>query len=197
MRYAALLHERDPKDVDYMRWLAGSHYALGLLEARANRAAEARTHFETAARLQEELVVEDPDDKDYRFELANSLQNLGTASAQSGDWRSAEAHYARVLELRRLTDPESWPCHQARFLVGRALARQRRWTEAEAHLLAVHERYSSDPNATPKFYVPVALENGMLLAGYYLDRGEAAKAESILRNLPRETAPAPRDARPR
>ncbi len=192
LRYATLLHDRDPQDIDYARWRAAAQYALGLLETRANRIAEARELFESAAKLQDELVLDDPDDKDFRFELANSLQNLGNLAAAAGDWPAAESRYARVLVLRRLSDPESWPSFQAQFLLGRALARQQRWSDAEPHLLAVQERFARDPGAVPKSHSAIAFENGMILAARFLAIGETTRAGAILRILPREVAPRPR-----
>ena len=81
--------------------------------------------------LSAELVAGDPG-------LSSVLRSVGVLSFHRGDWEAAEEAFGRAArEVEPEADPEGWA--QARHNLGVALFRQRRFDDAETHLLAAYE----------------------------------------------------------
>jgi tetratricopeptide (TPR) repeat protein/tRNA A-37 threonylcarbamoyl transferase component Bud32 len=80
---------------------------------------------------------------------AARLANLGTNLLKQRKPAEAEPPLRTCLAIRQGTQPDAWSTFNARSLLGEALARQKRYAEAEPLLLAGHEGLEARARTVP------------------------------------------------
>ena len=81
--------------------LADAHQAVGLLQWRLGRRAEALRHYEQYVALLTDLAIPEGADKTLRVRLGQGLLNLGELRVLGGDRAGALSAFTQCLELRR------------------------------------------------------------------------------------------------
>ena len=115
LRHAVPIRERlatNPSDAVAQRDLATVHYHLGMVEAQADRPAEALADLGEALRLQTTIVPAQVDGKQLQYEIASTHHFSGVALGDLGRYDEALEHFKAAIAIREraLVDDE----HDAR-----------------------------------------------------------------------------------
>lgn len=110
--------------------------------------------------------------------LLETRTNLGELYQLQGDHARAEELLRQCLAAREKKEPNSFRLASTQSMLGRVLAEQQKFTEAESLLLAGYKGLKENVNTTPgwgNYYLPNTLEWLMQLYEATDKKDEAAK----------------------
>jgi eukaryotic-like serine/threonine-protein kinase len=90
--------------------------------------------------------------------LMQALKELGRAEIGLKAWPEAEAHARDALALFQASQPDGWPTHDARSLLGAALLGQGKAAEAGPLLRSGYEGLERRRDAIPAYFRPRVAE---------------------------------------
>jgi tetratricopeptide (TPR) repeat protein len=139
----AQLAEDYPANRIYRQSLANSYNWLGeTLRTQPATVSQADDAYESALRLQQELVREDPADRQYVRELARTHYNRGILRYGTHGPKEAGSEFRQAIELLRPSS-DSQELARAYNNLGNALRAENRLTEAKENYekaIGIHER---------------------------------------------------------
>src|SRR5262249_10574654 len=109
--------------------------------------------------------------------LLQSRTNLGELYLLQGRHAQAEKVLRECLEEREKKEPNSFRLASTQSMLGRVLAKEKKFAEAESVLLAGHKGLKANARATPlwgRYYLP---ETALWLAELYEARGRPDEAK--------------------
>jgi serine/threonine protein kinase/Tfp pilus assembly protein PilF len=168
---------------------AEGYYRVGRIHDLLGERKEARSAYERAVALFEQLAADFPAVPTYGGELALSHKQLGSLLADLGQYAKAKAEYLRAITLQEqlVADLPTVPEYRSELAashnnLGLLLRAQGKWAEAEAEYrraLEFQKQLAADFPAVPAYrdYLAHHRNNlGILLAG----QGRRAQAEAEL-----------------
>jgi tetratricopeptide (TPR) repeat protein len=127
-------------------------------------------------------------------DLANQLANVGKILVDVEDYPSADPVLRECLRIREALAPAAWTTFNAKSMLGAALAGLSKPAEAEPYLKAGYDGLVRTSPAIPPNAPRVLFDAGFRLAALYRATNRPAEAAALTAALPREPAPAPREA---
>jgi non-specific serine/threonine protein kinase/serine/threonine-protein kinase len=164
---------RDPRALDWQRYLARAHMSIGDILAPDNRLAAAVPHYREAVRIYQTIAPRIAGDVAAQFEMASAYESLGDSSgnpglANLGDAQGAISAYEKVqsieegitaahpgnLRSRRAVGVMDWKIGDVEMGLGKLDEGLRRYQSAERALEAGVAR---DPlNPTTRLFLALA-----------------------------------------
>jgi hypothetical protein len=146
-----------------------------IAEVEQRKIAQTRLAFEKLAAAI--LPPQDDWPKISTAELATKLDLVGSCRLDLQQYMAAEELLLKALEIRQRETPDAWEIFQTRSLLGEALFRQDRFTDAEPHLVAGYEGLATRQDTIPpNVGTPIADALDRLIA-LYERLGQTAEVE--------------------
>lgn len=152
--------------------------------------------LEEAATLWREVVDQRRRTSQYDTALnAGDLANLAKIAGMRGDFVGAEAGFREALAIyQRMLPPENWNIAAAKYSVGKSLALQKKFTEAEPMLLEAHAGLVGKPEVSGAWQKAVVEQLARLYDAWDTAEPGSGKAEKAVEwraKIPATQAAAP------